>query len=282
MTICLGALCAGADGTDASAVVVASDRMVTMGGITEFEHEVPKVTQIGDRIVALAAGDALRGAQLINELRRDVHHGAQQLQNVAATAAALYAALRRQQIESEILSPRGITMQQFYQGLQQAMLPQLVINIDNLIGTFNYNLEVLIAGADDSGAHLYAITNPGGSYDDFQPIGYAAIGSGALHAVQSLIGMRQAPLRSLHETVFNVYASKRRAEAAPGVGRETDVVIIQANAITRVEQPVLQQLDTLYQEYQRPVEEMGRHLHVLNLLSAPGREEEERGSTAAS
>ena len=282
MTICLGALCAGADGTDASAVVVASDRMVTMGGITEFEHEVPKVTQIGDRIVALAAGDALRGAQLINELRRDVHHGAQQLQNVAATAAALYAALRRQQIESEILSPRGITMQQFYQGLQQAMLPQLVINIDNLIGTFNYNLEVLIAGADDSGAHLYAITNPGGSYDDFQPIGYAAIGSGALHAVQSLIGMRQAPLRSLHETVFNVYASKRRAEAAPGVGRETDVVIIQANAITRVEQPVLQQLDTLYQEYQRPVEEMGRHLHVLNLLSAPGQEEAERGSTAAS
>ena len=282
MTICLGALCAGADGTDASAVVVASDRMVTMGGITEFEHEVPKVTQIGDRIVALAAGDALRGAQLINELRRDVHHGAQQLQNVAATAAALYAALRRQQIESEILSPRGITMQQFYQGLQQAMLPQLVINIDNLIGTFNYNLEVLIAGADDSGAHLCAITNPGGSYDDFQPIGYAAIGSGALHAVQSLIGMRQAPLRSLHETVFNVYASKRRAEAAPGVGRETDVVIIQANAITRVEQPVLQQLDTLYQEYQRPVEEMGRHLHVLNLLSAPGQEEEERGSTAAS
>jgi 20S proteasome alpha/beta subunit len=282
MTICLGALCAGADGTDASAVVVASDRMVTMGGITEFEHEVPKVTQIGDRIVALAAGDALRGAQLINELRRDVHHGAQQLQNVAATAAALYAALRRQQIESEILSPRGITMQQFYQGLQQAMLPQLVINIDNLIGTFNYNLEVLIAGADDSGAHLYAITNPGGSYDDFQPIGYAAIGSGALHAVQSLIGMRQTPLRSLHETVFNVYASKRRAEAAPGVGRETDVVIIQANAITRVEQPVLQQLDTLYQEYQRPVEEMGRHLHILNLLSAPGQEEEERGSTAAS
>ena len=282
MTVCLGALCVGADGTDASAVVVASDRMVTMGGITEFEHEVPKVTQIGDRIVALAAGDALRGAQLINELRRDVHHGAQQLQNVAATAAALYAALRRQQIESEILSPRGITMQQFYQGLQQAMLPQLVINIDNLIGTFNYNLEVLIAGADDSGAHLYAITNPGGSYNDFQPIGYAAIGSGALHAVQSLIGMRQTPLRSLHETVFNVYASKRRAEAAPGVGRETDVVIIQANAITRVEQPVLQQLDTLYQEYQRPVEEMGRHLHVLNLLSAPGQEEEERGSTAAS
>jgi 20S proteasome alpha/beta subunit len=239
--------------------------MVTMGGITEFEHEVPKVTQIGDRIVALAAGDALRGARLVQELRRYIQQGAQPMQNVAATAAAQYAALRRQQIENDILSPRGITLQQFYQGLQQAMLPQAVINIDNLIATFNYNLEVLIAGADDSGAHLYAIANPGGSYDDFQPIGYAAIGSGALHAVLSLIGLKQAPMHALRETVFNVYASKRRAEAAPGVGRETDVVIIQDNAVMRVEQSVLQRLDTLYQEYQRPVEEIGKQLNELNL-----------------
>src|ERR687888_1762988 len=107
MTICLGALCAGPDGREASAVVVASDRMVTIGtsgGITEFEHEVPKVTQIGDRIVALAAGDALRGARLVQELRRYIQQGAPPMQNVAATAAAQYAALRRQQIENDILS----------------------------------------------------------------------------------------------------------------------------------------------------------------------------------
>ena len=41
MTICLGALCAGAEGREASTVVVASDCMMTMGGITEFEHELP-------------------------------------------------------------------------------------------------------------------------------------------------------------------------------------------------------------------------------------------------
>jgi hypothetical protein len=88
MTICLGALCAGVDGSEAAAVVAASDRMVTMGGVTEFEHEVPKVTQIGDRIVALAAGDALRGERLVNELRGYLQQGAQPLQSIAATAAA--------------------------------------------------------------------------------------------------------------------------------------------------------------------------------------------------
>ena len=98
MTICLDALCAGAKGREALAVVVASDCMMTMSGITEFEHEVPevpKVTQIGERIVVLAAGDALRGAQLINEARRYVQQGAQPLRSAAATTAAPYAALRR-------------------------------------------------------------------------------------------------------------------------------------------------------------------------------------------
>ena len=95
MAVCLGALCAGADGREASVVVVASDCMMTMGGITEFEHEVPKVTQIGERIVALAAADAVRGAQLINEVRRYGQQGAQPLRSVAATRAAPYAALRR-------------------------------------------------------------------------------------------------------------------------------------------------------------------------------------------
>lgn len=95
MPICLGALRAGAEGREASAVVVTSDCMMTMGGITEFEHEVPKVTEVGARIVALAAGDALRGTQLINEVRRYVQQGAQPLRSVAATTAAPYAALRR-------------------------------------------------------------------------------------------------------------------------------------------------------------------------------------------
>jgi hypothetical protein len=79
MTICLGAVWARS---------VQAPR-------TEFEHEVPKVTQIGEPTVALAAGDALRGVQLSNEVRCYVQQGAQPLQNVAATAAVQYAALRR-------------------------------------------------------------------------------------------------------------------------------------------------------------------------------------------
>ena len=42
MTICLGALCEDV-GSGAQAAVIASDRMVTWGGLTEFEHGMPKI-----------------------------------------------------------------------------------------------------------------------------------------------------------------------------------------------------------------------------------------------
>jgi hypothetical protein len=45
-------------------VVVAADRMVTWGP-TEFEHAVPKVTDVTDRIVTLVSGDAMRGSRLV-------------------------------------------------------------------------------------------------------------------------------------------------------------------------------------------------------------------------
>ena len=47
MTVCIGALC-----SDATDVVVISDRMVTLGHLTEFEHELPKINNITDRVVA--------------------------------------------------------------------------------------------------------------------------------------------------------------------------------------------------------------------------------------
>src|SRR5690242_19861162 len=59
MTVGVGALAADSDGRETRAVVVCSDRMVTWGH-TEFEHDIPKIIPITDRIVALMAGAALR------------------------------------------------------------------------------------------------------------------------------------------------------------------------------------------------------------------------------
>lgn len=186
MTICIGVLCA-----DGKVAIAASDRMVTWGGITEFEHEVPKITMICEKVVTLVAGDALRGARLAREVKLQIPGASPEAREVAESISRKYVEQRHSQLESEILLPRGIRMREFYQGgLQQSMLGPLAGSIDLQVANYDFGVELLVVGCDDGGAHLFSVLNPGGSYSDHNQIGFHAIGSGMLHALQSLIGIR--------------------------------------------------------------------------------------------
>src|SRR5262245_36581101 len=256
MTVCIGALCADLDGQAARAVVVASDRMVTQGGITEFEHDTPKITAVAEKMIAAASGDALRASRLAREIRAAVPSGSVTVDQVAQATAVRYAEHRRAAIQADIFTPRGISMEVFYlQGLQQRMLPAVAGMIDQQVMGYNFGVDLILVGVDEAGAHLYSVSNPGGSVRDFESIGFQAVGSGSLHALQSMIGFGHSGGHGLNETVFSVYASKRRAEKAPGVGKETDLLIITAEGVTTLEHDMLEQLDHLYAEYQRPVDE---------------------------
>ncbi len=276
MTICIGALCSYPNVHPSKALVIASDRMVTFGGITQFEHEVSKIIEVTDKIVIMTAGDALKGSRLARDIMTHIPAGSPTVKGVADASALRYTELRKEQIEAQIFTPRGISMQDFYQGLQQRILPQLVGAIDDQVATFDYTLDLLIAGVDEAGAHLYSVVNPGGSISDFAPIGYHAVGSGALHALQSMIGFKHMGARELPETLLTVYASKRRAEIAPGVGADTDIAIIHNGGITYIDKAVLTQLEALYAEFQRPItDEMRTKLDGLELI---GKEEKKNAA----
>lgn len=250
MTVCIGGICADEEDRPGRLVVVASDRMVTMGGLTEFEHEVPKIKAITDRIVAMISGDALKGSQLATAVRAVMPAGSTSVQQVSQILADQYSALRRAQLESLVFSPRGLTIESFYaQGGQTRMIPQIAGGIDQQVMQFDLGIDLLIAGVDDDGGHLFSVHNPGGVVNDFAPIGFAAIGSGTLHATQSLIGFRHTSVRDLHQTVFRVYASKRRAEVAPGVGTDTDLAIISATGVNYLPTAVVTQLGEIFEEY---------------------------------
>lgn len=255
MTVCIGAVCCDKNGKQRSGVVVASDRMVTMGQLIEFEHEIPKLTQLTDSAVALVAGDALRGSRLVRDVSAQLTAtGVTSVPQIAELAANHYSALRLAQVNDEFFRPRGLQIQHFYSILHQQLNPQLSVFLDNAAATFNYNVELLVGGVDHDGGHLFHIANPGGSYTPFHHTGFGAIGSGALHAVQSLIQLRQAPTHTLHETVFAVYASKRRAEVAPGVGVDTDMAIIDSTGIYGLDESTLKGLGNAYIEYSQPLD----------------------------
>ena len=252
----MSALCASTDGA-AKNIVVISDRMVTLGRLTEFEHEVPKISNLTDRTAALIAGDALRGSQLVKNV---VEAGVAPplVRDLAQLTALKYAEMRDAQIEAEIFRPRGLTRLQFYQGGAPALgqQPQIFFGIDNQVATFNFNVEVIVTGIDEHGGHIFYVGNPGQTVSSFHQIGYHAIGSGALQALQSMIGFGHMSGRSLHQTVFSCYASKRRAEVAPGVGKDTDLAILAKEGMFKANKKDLDELEKVFQEYQKPASEV--------------------------
>jgi 20S proteasome alpha/beta subunit len=266
MTVCIGAVCCNQSGDPNKSVVVASDRMVTMGGMTEFEHETPKLVQITDRVVVLMAGDAIRGAKLVSLLPSSILPDNTSVSGIAETARQRYVQLRQQQIDIEFFVPRGISFSDFYHGLQAQINQQIVLMIEQHVVQYNYGLELLVAGVDEAGGHLHMLSNPG-QENNYGQIGFCAIGSGAIHAIQSMIGFGHHGGKNLHETVFAVYASKKRAEAAPGVGKDTDLAIIHSGGVRKLTKEELDHLEQIYNDYQKPVEEnLADKVQELNLL----------------
>ena len=85
------------------------------------------------------------------------------------------------------------------------------------------------------------------------------------------------PAISLSALVFMVYEAKRRAEVAPGVGKETDIAYInKQNGIIHLDSGHLTKLDELYQAKNLPAsQEFERK--VEDLFPNGGKDNDERG-----
>jgi hypothetical protein len=273
MTICLAALCR--DGEESRAVV-ATDRMVTLGGFIEFEHANPKMVVAFPRAICMSAGDALIGVRISQEVVQALT-GTPPVLEIAQRLAGQYEATRTARIEQQILALRGLNWQGFYGG-HASFNPQITMMLDQQMQGFNLGVEMLLAGVDDSGAHIYSVQNPGRPENLHDVIGYAAIGSGAIHAVQSMIGFGHAADAEYHETVFRAYASKRRAEAAPGVGHDTDMAVIGESGIHWLSGDELEQLRKIYEEFETATSDaLTKRLAAFKLGEATDEEVGEKG-----
>ena len=255
MTICIAASCA-----DGQAVVVASDRMLSAPFLTvEFDHQDTKIDQISDNCVALSSGDAL----CVQDVLIGGVGAASRLQNppirtLAEQTKIQFCEIRKQHVNDVILGPRGIDFDSFYQGGMITRFPQdLAMLLDSQIQKYELGTMLLVAGVDDSGAHIYCIDDPG-KMACFDRVGYHAIGTGHRHAVLKLVALNQHHSTSINETVFNVFCAKKVAELAPGVGQATSVKIVFRTQTKSVEQQMLDGLEPAYKEQANPISESVR------------------------
>jgi hypothetical protein len=222
--------------------------MVTLGGFIEFEHAVPKMAPASTRALAMSAGDTLVGTRIAQEIA-DSLTGTPPVIEIAQQLAMHYEATRMARIEQQVLALRGLNWQTYYAG-HASFNPQITVMLDQQMQQFNLGVEFLLAGVDDTGAHIYSIQNPGQPEYLHDVIGYAAIGSGAIHAVQSMIGFAHSANAEYQETLFRVYASKRRSEVAPGVGLDTDMAIISTGGIHWLSVQDIDELRKIYEDFE--------------------------------
>lgn len=223
MTICIAALYGKGEGC-----VLISDQMTTAHFPIGYEFEtdeVEKIVRISDGIGAhaLISGDVLFANEVIEQARKQISmDNIRETPGIAEAIRIAYQQVRRKHLIRNELESRGLDIDTYF-GKQQSFLAPLVQVIDKAFRTWSPRVEFIVAGKDEALAHIFTIVNPG-DLTCHDPIGYAAIGTGAPHALYSLIEANYRKSLAKEQVEELLKAAKKRSEVAPGVGRATKTV----------------------------------------------------------
>ena len=276
MTICIGALCDNGKG-----VVVATDRMLTNQILSvEFEHPAAKITQLTPTCVALTAGNAIAHTELLRSVQERVSfHKGPLVSQVADIVKQCYQEARKRQVIDRILTRRGfMSLEDYYE--RHRMLDGTVVRaVEYEMESYDYGVDLLVAGVDATGAHLYSVTDPGTSWC-FDAVGYHAIGSGLPHAINTLIARGCYQVASMPEVLYMVYEAKRAAEKAPGVGATaTDVAVVDENGTQKLTETQIATIKAMTEKSRPPSVDTARILAILSGASKPKDQENEAAVT---
>lgn len=226
MTVCVAVIAQGS-------VICLADRMITAAG-AQYPSLRNKIVPIAGGIAAMISGDdVLLAAELLSELRAEVEEwvsaGQQaRVHDIVATWCEIH--LRRQRLLSEraVLAPLGLTHDSFVEK-QKLLDPKLAYDLGSeLLKNRVPALQIIFAGIDDKGAHVFVATNGQAQCHDFD--GFAVAGSGAYHARSELMVSGYTPSLEAKDALYRAYTAKKRAEIAQGVGKDTDTLFISTSS----------------------------------------------------
>ncbi len=210
-------------------VVLACDQMITAGDI-EFEPPQQKIWQLTSSIAMLIAGETSPLSEIYNAVRIDIQARLKAdstwmwVQEAADMVSRQIVQQHKLAVTRSVLEPLNLTLDSFMQ-LQPTMRPALYQQIMDEMAALRPDIAVIVAGVDLTGGHIYTV-NTFGVIGCQDASGFAAIGSGGRLAASQFMAARHARSKPFAETQLLTYIAKRRAEAAPGVGENTDLAVI--------------------------------------------------------
>jgi hypothetical protein len=243
----------------APAVIGAGDHMITAGDV-EFEQPQPKMWKQGAHAVAMLYGDSAAQTTIALHSEAAVLHG--RVSEVGEIARIYQSNLQkyvRELAEAAVLSPLDLTINSFLASAN-TLGPDLASALTRRVQDYYYERGLsqyfggaIIAGADTHGGHIFKVEY--GHCTRLDRIGFVAAGAGQWHAESQFMFSRYIPEWEHQDALSLVYSAKKRAEVAPGVGQETDIVIIFTNPPNVLHfaynSPLVKSLEGIYQDTQK-------------------------------
>src|ERR1700674_1369434 len=231
------------------AALVASDRMITAGDIVEYEPRQMKVAKITGRALILIAGDfSLHSQALIDAGKQIGGNQNATAQNIALIYSRAIQTIKQRRAEDRYLAPLGLNLDTFL--AQQKDMSDSFVNrlTDQLQDYVGEEVEALVVGSHDNEIHLYAI-DPRGTVNCFDDVGFAAVGIGAWHAKSRLMQAGYTNSATFARALAAIYAAKRNAEIAPGVGATTDIHLVSRNGHHPLWANISTKIQEIYDKY---------------------------------
>jgi len=257
MTVGIAAICE-AD-TDDPKAVVAADRLVTSGiaARREYEHTSSKMLDVfgaDGSAPCVALGVGAGSVSLADEVfyktdSKIANNSPGTTRQIAEFGVGSLQDVVKETINRQVLSSHGLDLQSFNQ-IQGQMNPSVVQGIyqdmmekkEEVLSQVN----ILLAGVDADGAHLYNILHNDMSRND--SIGYLTVGSGAEPANSTFIRNRYDDTCSLDDALLSVTEAKAQAEEAQGVGQEMDIAILSNQGRHDLSDDELEELREIHDE----------------------------------
>jgi hypothetical protein len=229
-------------------VVTVSDRMISTGDMTlTFEPDQSKAIPITPYALVLTSG-TMHEPDLIEDARQRLR-GKERVREIGDILKGVYQEIRQTRIEDEILRPlAGIASFSEYHQKQAGLHEALVFDLNSRIQNFEVGLVLILAGVDERG-HVLVIGDPG-TWTSWDAVGHAFAGMGNRHADSVFAWYKYTQSFNLNEALYIAFEAKTRAEAAGGVGRATDIHIINETGLFKLQETVIQQLEKIYDDRQ--------------------------------
>jgi len=223
--------------------------MITAGDI-QYEPYQSKLAAINQKTVVMIAGDYAIHSQAVKKTMQ-MADAAAPPERVAHIYGQQIQILKRQEAEAIYLAPLGLNIDTFM-AQQKELSEYFVTTITEQLQRHRApDVEALVIGSSVGFAgipyvQLYHVDTNGivSCCDD---VGFAAIGSGAWHAKSNLMQNGYTNGANYATALTAIYAAKKAADIAPGVGTDTDLYLVFKDGFVPVPQETAAEMAEIYE-----------------------------------